>query len=62
MMEWMGLVGASFAALFVVVEPFGLVPLFVALTHGRSRVAVTRIARRATRVGGVVLIGCSFSR
>jgi len=47
---------ASFVALFVVVEPFGVVPMFAALTHDRSRVERTRIAVRASLVGALILL------
>jgi len=46
---------ASLAGLFVVVEPFGVVPMFVALTRGRPPAEVRRIALRASVVGALVL-------
>jgi multiple antibiotic resistance protein len=46
---------AALAGLFVVVEPFGVVPMFVALTRGRSRDEVRGIALRASVVGALVL-------
>lgn len=46
---------AALASLFVVVEPIGVVPMFVALTQGRSREEVRRIALRASVVGALVL-------
>ncbi|MDP1829762.1 MAG: MarC family protein [Archangium sp.] len=46
---------AAFTALFVVVEPIGVVPMFAALTRDRPRDEVRRIAFRASVVGGLVL-------
>lgn len=47
----------AFTALFVVVEPFGVVPTFVALTTRRTRDESARIALRASLVGAAVLVG-----
>lgn len=55
MAEWFHFFSVAFAAVFVVVEPFGLVPTFAALTRGRPTGEVERIARRASLVGAVVL-------
>jgi multiple antibiotic resistance protein len=46
----------SFIALFIVVEPFGAIPLFASLTQHRSRAEQKRIALRASVVGGAVLL------
>jgi len=46
----------AFTALFVVVEPFGVVPTFAALVHGRSREDIRRIALRASLVGAAILV------
>ena len=46
----------AFVALIVVVEPLGVVPLFMSLTRGRSRDDVRRIAIRASLVGALVLL------
>lgn len=46
----------SFTALFVVVEPLGAVPMVTALTRGRSREEMRRIALRASLVGALVLM------
>jgi len=56
MVEAVSFFVAAFAALFVVVEPFGVVPTFAALTAGRSRVEIAAIARRASLAGAVVLV------
>lgn len=45
----------SLAALFVVVEPLGVVPTFAALTADRTRADARLIARRASIVGALVL-------
>lgn len=51
----------SFVALLVVVEPFGVVPFFLALTKGRSPAEARRIAQRASLVGAVVLLGFAIA-
>jgi multiple antibiotic resistance protein len=56
MEEWLASVAVSFAALFLVVEPLGLVPIFLSLTRGRSADEVVRIANRATLIGALVLV------
>jgi multiple antibiotic resistance protein len=48
---------AAFTAIFVIVEPFGVAPMFASLTAGRSVDDVRRIAGRASVVGASVLIG-----
>lgn len=45
----------AFSAIFVVVEPFGTVPTFAALTAGRSADEIRSIALRASVVGAGVL-------
>jgi multiple antibiotic resistance protein len=46
----------SFVALFVIVEPFGVVPLFASLTQGRARDEQVRVATRASIVGALILL------
>lgn len=47
----------AFVALFVVIDPIGLAPIFVALTQGLSAVARRRIAVRACFIGfGLLLL------
>lgn len=46
----------SLLTLFVVMDPVGLVPVFVSLAGGRNAAAQRLIARRAVLVAGVVLI------
>jgi multiple antibiotic resistance protein len=55
------LVGFDFGAralltLFVVIDPAGLVPVFVSLAGGRSPQAQASIARRAVLIAGAVLL------
>ena len=45
----------SFVTLFVIVDPIGLAPLFVAITQGMSQEKRRSIALRAVAVGGAVL-------
>jgi multiple antibiotic resistance protein len=42
--------------LFVVIDPAGLVPVFVSLAGGRSPQVQARIARRAVLIAGAVLL------
>ena len=46
----------AFVTMFVVIDPIGLAPLFVALTQGMSDSARRRIALRATLIGVLILL------
>lgn len=46
---------STLTALFVVVDPFGCVPLFVSVTDGDSREQKRRAAMRASTVAGAIL-------
>ena len=46
----------AFVTMFVVIDPIGLAPLFVALTQGMSDTARRRIAWRATATGVIILL------
>ncbi|MFV2003471.1 MAG: MarC family protein [Paracoccaceae bacterium] len=45
----------AFVAIFVVIDPIGLTPLFIALTHGTQARARRAIAIRACLIGAVLL-------
>ena len=40
----------AFVTLFVVIDPIGLAPLFIALTQGMTLSSATRVGRRALLV------------
>ncbi|GFE51762.1 UPF0056 inner membrane protein [Roseobacter cerasinus] len=46
----------AFVTMFVVIDPIGLAPLFVALTQGMPDAARRRIALRATALGILILL------
>lgn len=46
----------AFVTMFVVIDPIGLAPLFVALTQGRSPSSRQRIALRACGIGMILLV------
>lgn len=48
---------SHFVTLFVVVDPIGLAPIFLSVTHGLSHQVRRRIAFRACLIAGVVLTG-----
>jgi multiple antibiotic resistance protein len=50
----------AFSTLFVVVDPIGLVPMFVALAGTRSHAAQARIAREAVLIAGGVMFVFAF--
>lgn len=50
-----------FSSLFTVIDPIAAAPVFVALTHGRSRDSVRKIALRACAIALVVLIVFALS-
>ncbi|MBI5812808.1 MAG: MarC family protein [Deinococcota bacterium] len=47
----------AFLTLLVVVDPIGLVPIFIALAGGRSHLEQRYLARKAVVVAGVVILG-----
>lgn len=53
---WSQLLVPAFATLFVVVDPIGLVPMFLALTDGMDAKARRNTAVRATLLAGAVLL------
>jgi len=50
----------ALTTLFVIVEPFGVVPMFAAMTAGRPQAETRRIALRASVIGAAVLVGFAF--
>ena len=51
---------SALVTLFVVVDPVGLAPTFLAITHGLPRVARKRVALRASIIAGAILIGSAL--
>lgn len=51
-----GFLITAFAALFVVIDPIGLTPLFVALTKGADAKHRRSVAVRATLIGATILM------
>jgi len=52
---------AAFVTLLVVVDPVGLVPTFIAVTHGLPRRAKTAVAWRAPLIAALVLAGSAIA-
>jgi multiple antibiotic resistance protein len=50
---------STFVTLFVVVDPVGLVPTFLAVTHGLPRSARRQIAVRASLIATAILVGAA---
>jgi len=50
---------STFVTLFVVVDPVGLIPTFVAITHGLPRSARRQVAIRASLIAAAILIGAA---
>ncbi len=53
---WSEVAIPAFATLFVIIDPIGLVPLFLAITAGSSDKARHRTAWRATIFGFTILL------
>jgi multiple antibiotic resistance protein len=51
---------SAFVTLFVVVDPIGLVPAFVAITHGLPTQAQRNVALRAALIAAAVLAGSAL--
>jgi multiple antibiotic resistance protein len=51
---------AAFVTLAVVVDPIGLVPSFIAVTHGLPKRARRSVAWRAALIAGIVLAGSAL--
>ena len=57
---WTDVVLPAFATLFVIIDPLGLTPIFVALTRGQSVTARRRAARNAVLLAAGVLLLFAF--
>ena len=51
---------SALITLFVVVDPVGLVPTFLVVTHGLPRAARRSVALRASVIAGAILIGTAL--
>ena len=51
---------SALLTLFVVVDPIGLVPTYLAVTEGLPRAARTSVAMRASFIAGAILIGAAL--
>ncbi len=51
---------SALLTLFVVVDPVGLAPTFLAVTHGLPRAARRSVALRASLIAGAILIGAAL--
>src|ERR1700736_1505029 len=51
---------SAFLTLFVVVDPFGLTPTFLAVTDGLPRAARRVVAVRASIIAGAILAGAAL--
>lgn len=54
-MDWL-LLGSVFVTLFVIIDPPGIIPIFLGLTSGRSRSEVSRLALQATLTSFLVIV------
>ena len=51
---------SALLTLFVVVDPIGLTPTFLAVTHGLPRAARRSVALRASLIAGAILVGTAL--
>jgi len=52
---------SALLTLFVVVDPIGLAPTFLAVTDGLPRTARRTVAARASLIAGAILIGATLA-
>lgn len=52
---------SALATLFVVIDPIGLAPAFVAITHGLPARSISRIGLRAALIAALILIGTALA-
>lgn len=50
----------AFITLFVIIDPFGVIPIFIALTRGDSKAQRAKIASKATVISLVLLLTFAF--
>ena len=55
------IIGYSFVALFVIIDPIGTAALFVGLTRGLTEPASRRVAVRAVLIAGILLLFFAFA-
>jgi len=55
-----GFLASSFVTLVLVVDPLGLVPSFISITHGLSERARRNVALRAAFIAATILIGSAL--
>ena len=55
-----GFLASSFVTLVLVVDPLGLVPSFISITHGLSERARCNVALRAAFIAATILIGSAL--
>ncbi|MEN9012997.1 MAG: MarC family protein [Yoonia sp.] len=51
---------AAFTTLFIIIDPMGLAPLFLALTSGMTKAERRAVAIRACLIGGALMLGFLF--
>ena len=60
MLLWSDVALPAFATLFVIIDPLGLTPMFVALTHDQPTAVRQRVAWRSVLLASVVLLLFAF--
>ncbi|MGI9374087.1 MAG: MarC family protein [Hyphomicrobiales bacterium] len=58
---WTSVAMPAFATLFVVIDPIGLIPMFIALTSGADAAAQRKVAVKAVFTGTIVLALFAFA-
>ena len=59
-LPFMSFFGTCFVAIFVIIDPFAVVPIFLTLTHDQDAASKKQINRKATLISASILVAIAF--